>query len=124
MYLIFKHLHMTLALVSIIGFMVRGQLVFRQHPLLNNKWLRIAPHVIDTMLLSAAIYLAYSLRLWPWEAAWLGAKVVALVVYILLGTLVIKRKGSLGQQKLTYVAAILVFFYIAAVAITKSALIF
>ncbi len=112
---------MTLALVSIIGFMVRGQLAFRQHPLLDKKWLRILPHLVDTLLLSAAIFLAYSLRLWPWEAAWLGAKIIALVVYILLGTLVIKRKGSLKQQKLTYVAAIFVFFYIAAVAMTKSA---
>ncbi len=121
MYLIFKHLHMTLALLSIIGFMVRGQLAFRQHPLLDKKWLRISPHIVDTLLLSAAIYLAYSLRLWPWEAAWLCAKVIALILYILLGTLGIKRKGSLKQQKITYAAAILVFLYIAAVAISKSA---
>ena len=124
MYLIIKHLHMTLALISIIGFMVRGQLAFRQHPLLDKKWIRITPHIVDTLILTAAFYLAYSLRLWPWEAAWVGVKIVALILYILLGTRVIKRKGTLKQQKAAYIAAILVFAYIVAVAITKSAWLF
>ena len=49
-YLILKHLHMTCALLSIAGFVLRGALYLRREPASRGKLLRIAPHVIDTVL--------------------------------------------------------------------------
>ncbi|WP_320827003.1 SirB2 family protein [Reinekea sp.] len=120
MYLLIKNIHMTLAMLSIIGFIVRGPLAIHQHALMQQKWLRILPHIVDTFLLLAAIYLAWTLSLHPLNNAWLLAKVIALVVYIGLGAMVIKRRGSVTRQWLTYGAAIGVFAYILAVAITKN----
>ncbi|EAR08109.1 SirB2 family protein [Reinekea blandensis] len=120
MYLMIKHLHMTLALISILGFIVRGALAINQHSIMQQKWIRILPHIIDTGLIVAAIYLAWFLRLNPITQPWLAVKIVALVVYIVLGARVIKRRGSVKAQWVTYAAAIATFAYIGAVAMTRS----
>jgi len=113
---------MTLAIISISGFMVRGLLAINQHPAVKQRWIRIVPHIIDTLLLIAAIYLAYSLRANPMTQPWLAAKIIALVVYIGLGTQVIKMKGSITSQWLCYVLAIATFIYIGLVAVFKTPL--
>lgn len=124
MYLMIKHLHMTLAIISILGFIVRGALAINQHTIMQQKWIRILPHIIDTGLLVAAIYLAWFLRFNPLQQPWLAAKIIALVLYIILGARVIKRRGSTTTQWITYAAAIVTFAYIGAVAITRSVWVF
>jgi uncharacterized membrane protein SirB2 len=111
---------MTFALISIIGFMVRGILAIKQHAIMRNKWLRILPHVNDTLLLSAAIFLAWSIRANPIHHDWLFAKIIALIAYIGIATVVIKTKGSETLQWTCYGIAVLIFSYIAAVAMTNS----
>lgn len=124
MYLIIKHLHMTVALISILGFIIRGPLAINQHPIMDKKWLKILPHVNDTILLAAAIYLAATLHLHPFNSPFILTKVLALIVYIGLGVIVIKRKGSLRFQWLSYSLAILCFCYILVIAFTKNPLFF
>lgn len=119
MYLFVKHLHMTLALISIIGFVIRGTLALNHHPLLTSKWAKISPHIVDTLLLSAAVFLAWSLQLNPFTTPWLLAKIIALLMYIILGTQVIKNKGGKTRQRLCFVGAILTFSYMLSVALTK-----
>lgn len=122
MYLTIKTAHMTLATISIMGFMVRGALANNQHPLMQQRWIRIAPHVIDTLLLLAAIYLAWAIRANPFVQGWLMAKILALLVYIGLGTVVIKQLGSRVINWTCYGLAVLTFYYIGWVATTKTAL--
>lgn len=120
MYLIFKHAHMTLAFISIAGFMVRGILAIAQHPIMQRKLLRIAPHLIDTFLLGSALYLAWTLQANPLVHHWLLAKIIGLVAYIIFGAQVIKTRGSKIRQWAFYTLAVATFSYIIAVAITKS----
>lgn len=115
-----KHLHMTLALISLIGFAIRGPLAINKHTIMQQKWIRIVPHINDTLLLLAAIYLVWALQLNPLTQSWLAAKIIALVIYIILGARVIKTRGSKTLQWSTYVAGLAVFAYIGAVAVTKS----
>ncbi|MCK5881144.1 MAG: SirB2 family protein, partial [Sinobacterium sp.] len=56
-YMAFKHLHMTLALLSFIGFVVRSFWAAKGSSLLSNKWVKVVPHIIDTLLLLSAISL-------------------------------------------------------------------
>jgi uncharacterized membrane protein SirB2 len=112
---------MTFALISILGFMVRGVLAINQHSLLKRKLMRILPHINDTLLLIAALYLVFTLQANPIHHPWLMAKIVALFFYIGLGTLVIKTKGSITQQWICYGLAHMTFAYMVTVAITKSA---
>jgi len=87
---------------------------------MQSKWLRVLPHINDTVLLLAAVYLAWVLHAHPFNSPWIFAKIIALVIYVILGTQVIKRKGSVTRQWGCYFAGITTFGYIIGVAVTKN----
>jgi len=120
-YLAIKHLHMTCVAVSYALFFVRGIWMLRASPLLQQRWVKIAPHVVDTLLLVSAITLAYLLGISPLAEPWLAAKIAALLLYIVLGSVALKRGKTLRIRLTAWLAAQGVFFYIVAVAITHDA---
>lgn len=122
MYLILKHVHMTCALLTFISFFIRGIWMWRESLLLQARLVKILPHIIDTALLISALALAFHLRLNPAETSWLMAKIIALVVYIGLGTLAFKHTNK-TVRKCAWIAALCTFFYIISVAATKMPLI-
>jgi len=117
-----KHAHMLFALLSIVGFSLRGVLKLFLNKPLNHKLWKILPHINDTLLLMAAIGLLVVYQWNPFEIPWLLAKLVALLVYIGLGMFALKFGKTLAQQRLCFFAAILVFGYIVMTAITKQAI--
>jgi uncharacterized membrane protein SirB2 len=121
-YIGLKHLHMTCVALSGSLFVLRFIWRLQASSLLQKKWAKIAPHVIDTCLLLSAITLAVIAGINPIEQTWLGAKVIALVLYIVLGMFAIKRAKSKTGQIISFVLASLVFGYIILVAISKQAL--
>lgn len=119
-YLAVKHLHMTLALLSISGFLLRAVLKLYSPQRLSNRWYKIAPHSIDTLLLACAIYLCMSSGQYPLSIHWLTAKVVALLFYIGFGLWLMRFAHSKPQQWFALIGAIVSFTYIVAVAFTKT----
>ncbi|MBL4826969.1 MAG: SirB2 family protein [Spongiibacteraceae bacterium] len=117
-----KAIHISCALLSISGFLIRVILKLQNSPYLKQRWLKITPHLIDTLLLSSAIYLVISSQLNPLQHSWLGAKVIALFLYIAMGLLVIRYGKNKTQQMSALFIALLSAFYIVAVAITKNPL--
>ncbi|WP_432464208.1 MULTISPECIES: SirB2 family protein [unclassified Agarivorans] len=117
-----KHLHMTLATLSIIGFVFRWLLALKGSAMLNRRWLKVFPHLVDTLLLVAAIFLCIASQQYPLVENWLTVKVVLLVVYILLGVFALKRAPNQLIRILAGLAAIAVFAQLLVVAITKSPL--
>jgi len=118
-----KQLHIACALLSGGGFFFRGILMMRDSALLRTKLIKIAPHVVDTVLLISAIILASQ---WSWAALtmpWLLAKIVALFVYVALGTLALRLGRTKAVRSLAWLAALGVFVYIVAVAVTKNPLV-
>jgi uncharacterized membrane protein SirB2 len=103
-------------------FALRGVWMLRSPHLLQLRWVKTVPHVVDTALLGSAVYLSYVSTRVPFVFPWLTAKVLALMVYILLGSVALKRGKTLGIRTTAYVAALLVFGYIVAVALTKNPL--
>ncbi len=90
--------------------------------MLRQRWLRIVPHFIDTLLLTSAIALAVGIQQYPLYDAWLSAKVTGLLLYIGLG-MVAFRFGKTRTTKMTaWIAAQCVFFYIVLVALSKQPL--
>ncbi|EOD55957.1 SirB2 family protein [Aeromonas molluscorum] len=118
-YPLLKHLHMTFAIVSILLFIYRWALAINGSPRLQQRWLKILPHVNDTLLLLAGVVLAVTLQMNPGSQPWLLAKLIALVVYIGLGAMALKRPDR-KQKVIAGIAALLVFNYIIGVAISKS----
>lgn len=119
-YPMFKHLHMTLALASLLLFIYRWSLALAGSDRLQQKWLKILPHINDTFLLLFGVLLAVALQLSPGQQPWLMAKLMALVLYIGLGVMALKRPAR-GQKLAAGVAALAVFGYMVGAAITKSA---
>jgi uncharacterized membrane protein SirB2 len=81
---------------------------------------RVLPHVNDTVLLAAGVWLAFMLREAPGASSWLTAKLAALVVYIALGMLALRPGRTKGLRVAAWLAALAVFGYIVAVAVTRS----
>ncbi|HSH56390.1 MAG TPA: SirB2 family protein [Halomonas sp.] len=121
-YLAIKHLHITAATLSILFFILRAAWSVREAPVLQARWVRVAPHIIDTLLLTLGVVLMVMLSLWPHQHPWLAAKLIALLAYIGLGTVAIKRGRSPAVRGTAAVAAVLVFLYMLGAAIRHSAL--
>jgi uncharacterized membrane protein SirB2 len=117
-----KLVHMSCALLSAAGFALRAVWMLRTSPLLQARPTRILPHVVDTLLLASAIALTVRLQQYPFVHAWLTAKVLALVVYIVLGSIALKRGRSRRVRLLALAGALAALAYIFAVALTRNPL--
>ena len=119
-YLALKNVHVTCVVLSYALFVVRGVWMISDSAMLAQRWVKIVPHVIDTVLLVSAVVLAVSIAQYPFVVSWLTAKVIGLVIYIALGMLALRRGGRSKRVRVAaWLAAQVVFFYIVAVAVLK-----
>ena len=121
-YAALKALHVACVAASYALFFTRGVWMARQSAMLHRRWVKILPHVVDTVLLASAIALAVMIRQYPLVSGWLTAKAAGLVVYIGLGMIALGRGKSRGKRIAAWIAAQIVFFYIVAVAVTRDPL--
>lgn len=121
MYLAIKHLHVTCVVLSLTGFLLRGGWMLSGSALLQHRLTRILPHLVDTTLLLSAIWLAVAIRQYPFDAAWVTAKVLGLLAYIGLGTVALKRGRTRTIRLAALGAAIAVYLWIVSVAFSKNA---
>jgi len=109
--------HISLVLISGALFAARGIGV-----LLGAGW-SMAPVVrrfsysIDTALLGAALLLLFMLNINPFAVSWLSAKIALLLLYILLGTLALKRARTERMQQVCFVAAMATYGFMLSVAL-------
>ena len=115
LYAAVKQLHVAAVAVSWALFFLRGVWMIAGSPRLEARWVRVVPHVNDTILLLAGVYLATAIGLQPW----IVAKLVALVAYILIGMVAITRGRTKAVRIAAWIAAQCVFLYILAVAVRK-----
>lgn len=120
----------VLKLIHVSAVTASGSLFFLRGLALNffaAKWpmsapVRYASYTIDTVLLAAAIALTIVIRQYPFVDSWLTVKVLLLVVYIGLGTFGLKRGRTRGQRIAFWAAALVVFAFIASVAVAQDPL--
>lgn len=115
-YLILKHLHVTFAVLSLLGFSLRGFWMLKESPMLQKKPVRILPHINDTLLLLTAIMLAVLTGFYPFVTGWVTLKVILLVVYIVLGVFALKRGKTRQSRTVFFVAALATIIAIFAIA--------
>lgn len=119
LYLFVKSLHVGCAALSIGGFAIRGALMLADSRLLRSRFARIAPHVVDTLLLLSAVWLAWALGLVPFVHGWITAKVVALLAYIVLGSLALRGGRPKTVRAAAFLAALATAGYIVSVAMAR-----
>lgn len=120
-YFAVRALHVGCAVLSIAGFAARGALMLADSPLLQRRLMRVAPHVVDTVLLASAVWLVWFLGQVPFVHTWITAKVLALLAYIVLGAIALRRGRSKPVRAVAFAAALAAAGYIVAVALTRDA---
>lgn len=107
-----KVLHLSCVLLSYSLFFLRGLWTLRTASIIQQRWVRIAPHIIDTVLLGSAIILAVQLGISPSNSPWLLAKIIALLLYIVIGSIALKRGKTRRVKLIAWLTAQAIFFYI------------
>lgn len=121
-YVLLKHIHLATVAITLGLFVLRGVWMMAASPLLQARWVRVLPHINDSLLFFSGLGVALLIKQYPLTHAWLTAKLVALLLYIALGAVAIKRGRTRGIRIAAWVAALLVFGYIVSVARTRNPL--
>jgi uncharacterized membrane protein SirB2 len=113
-----KAIHVVLAYATVVGFVMRAYWAFTNDAMRNARWVRIAPHAIDTALLVFGVLLAWQVAVSPFEG-WLAAKLAGLVVYIGFGVLTL-RASTPSARAIGLGGALTAVGYVFAVAYTRN----
>ncbi len=91
-YLFVKYSHQIFVTITILVFNIRFFLLWR-HPdkPLAGIW-KALPHLNDTMLLFTGLWLMKITHFSPFNAPWLGSKILLLLVYIGLGMVMMRAR--------------------------------
>lgn len=92
MYMIIKHTHLTIIALTFIFFIINFVLTMKGSDKVNNKLLKIGPHILYTLFVATFIYLAAvnPLNLYPFVNGWASSKLAGFVIYVLSITLALK----------------------------------
>ena len=123
-YAAIKHIHIACAVLSGSLFVLRGIWTLRESVMLQQRWVKVAPHIIDTVLLASALTMVVWSGQYPFVQDWLTAKVLALVIYIMLGTFALKRGKSKTVRLGAFICALAIFGYMVGVAVTRRVMVF
>lgn len=119
-YAALKMIHVTSVVVSYLLFSLRSMWTMRGSTVLQQRWVKITPHVVDTILLMSAITLAVQIQQDPINDSWLSAKVAGLLIYIGLGMMALRFAKTRKMRISAWIAAQAAFLYIVLVALTKN----
>jgi uncharacterized membrane protein SirB2 len=119
-YLLLKQVHVSFALLSITGFVLRWAWVMKRSRWSQHRLTKTTPHIIDTLFLASGLMLAYTIEQYPFLTDWLTAKVVGLLAYILLGMAAMSGRISRTGKVIAFVAAVSSYAWILSVAMLKS----
>lgn len=93
--------------------------------MLQQRWVKILPHINDTLLLISGIGLITLSHTYPFtpEQSWLTEKLFGVIIYILLGAIALgKRPRSQNVRWLAFVSALICFGVVVLLALTQSPL--
>jgi uncharacterized membrane protein SirB2 len=119
-FLLLKTIHISCVAGSYILFFLRGIWRLNDSRIMSRRWVKIVPHIVDTILIVSAISLAFSIHQYPFAEDWLTAKVIALLLYIGLGFVALRYGPSKTIRLSAWILAQMVFAYIVLVAMNHS----
>ena len=124
MYSIIKNLHLSIIVISVLLFILRFIWTLTQSQMMEKKWLKIVPHVVDSGLLLSALALCVMLGQYPFVDPWLTEKMLGLLMYIFMGTIALKTGKTGFMRAVGFVGALSWLAFMGVIAITKQALLF
>ena len=96
MYMIVKHAHLTIILLTFVLFIISFVLTIKKSEMVNNKLLKIGPHILYTLFVITFVYMVAvnPLNLYPFVNGWASSKLGGFVLYVLSITLALKWAKS------------------------------
>ncbi|EGT0451722.1 SirB2 family protein [Serratia marcescens] len=106
-YTALKHFHLLTVAISITLFVLRFYWQWHRSPIMGRRWVKVAPHLNDTLLFVSGIALVVTFGFYPLLGmdSWLTEKLFGVIIYILLGYVALGKKTK--SQRLRTVAFVL-----------------
>ncbi|EOX8515371.1 invasion regulator SirB2 [Salmonella enterica] len=115
--------HLICIALSVSLFVARYWWRYCGHALAAARWTRIAPPVIDTLLLLSGIGLIVKTHTLPFteSGSWLTEKLFGVIIYIVLGFIALDYRQARSQQArfIAFPLALVVLYIIIKLATTK-----
>ena len=121
-YFALKHLHILTVVISISLFVLRYVWQYRGSAMSAKRWVRIVPHVNDTLLLASGVALVLITHFYPFtpQGAWLTEKLFGVIIYIALGFIALGRRPRSQQTRwIAFLLGLVVLYIIIRLATTK-----
>ncbi|MFU9138678.1 SirB2 family protein [Erwinia tasmaniensis] len=105
-YSLIKNLHLLTVGITALMLVLRFYWLQRGSVMLQQRWVRIVPHLNDTLLLLSGILLVVITHFYPFtpQGAWLTEKLFGVIIYIALGFVALGRRPR--AQKVRWIAFI------------------
>jgi len=100
-------------------FSLRCVWMIQESQWLQQRWVKFIPHVIDSLLFISGLALALILHQYPWTQTWLTAKLLALLFYIVMGSIALTVGKTKTIRIMAGIGALMILFYIITVALTR-----
>ena len=121
-----KMTHLVCVIISLSGFIWRFYHLLmvdnRSLVPVTNRLARHWPHINDSLLLLSAFIMLWQWQMNPFQIPWLAEKLVMLCLYILSGMFALHWCRQFKYRMTSFLLALLCFFYIVFVALTKQSL--
>lgn len=121
-YLPLKHFHLLTVVLTALMFILRFCWLLRGSPLLQQRWVRIIPHLNDTLLLLSGVLLVTVTHFYPFspQGSWLTEKLFGVIIYIALGFIALsKRPRAQKVRWIAFIVALAALVAIVRIATTK-----
>lgn len=121
-YPLIKNLHLVTFWITVTLFLLRFYWLRRGSSLLTRRWVRILPHVNDTLLLLSGVALVMITHFYPFtpQGSWLTEKLLAVIIYIALGFVALSRRPRTDRTRwIAFLVALIALVTIITLAMTK-----
>ncbi|MDA3131475.1 siroheme synthase [Atlantibacter hermannii] len=121
-YFALKHVHILTAFLSVSLFILRYWWQYRGSAMSTKRWVRIVPHVNDTLLLVTGVALVMITHFYPFtpQGAWLTEKLFGVIIYIVLGFIALGRRPRSQQVRwIAFLLGLVVIYIVIKLATTK-----
>ncbi len=115
-------LHLVAVCLTVLLFICRFYWKTVNSPMLHQRWVKITPHINDTILLLSGVSLIFITHYLPFteDGSWLTEKLFAVVLYIGLGVIAFGRRNfSQFTRGIAFCAALLTLGIILWLAINR-----
>ncbi|WP_147197178.1 SirB2 family protein [Pantoea sp. CCBC3-3-1] len=117
-----KTLHMVTVAITLLMLLLRFFWLQTGSAMMQRRWVRIVPHLNDTLLLLSGAWLVAITHFYPFspQGAWLTEKLFGVIIYIALGFIALGRKPRAQKARwIAFIVAIAMLVLIYHLATTK-----